>query len=191
MASATTRHLHGALTSMIKIAIVMIVLAGVWTVMDSVTNTKLNTLRETLTQATPEVATAAQRIRELDCLTRNIYWEAANEPFEGKVAVAQVTLNRVKSGQFGQGVCGVVFQKNVIYEKVICQFSWVCETTHRVKPIQSKQYEESREVAKKVLLEQFRLPSIEEAIYYHATYVNPGWRKQRINQIGRHIFYKG
>jgi spore germination cell wall hydrolase CwlJ-like protein len=45
------------------------------------------------------------------------------------------------------------------------------------------------EAAKKVLLEGFRLPSIKNALYYHADYVNPGWRKERVAKIGKHIFY--
>lgn len=69
----------------------------------------------------------ADRSKQLECLARNIYWEAASEPFEGKVGVAQVTLNRVEDGRFGKGVCGVVYQKNVVYEKVVCQFSWYCD----------------------------------------------------------------
>ena len=132
----------------------------------------------------------SERTKQLECLTKNIYWEAAGEPFEGKVAVAQVTLNRVDDGRFGKGVCGVVYQKNIIYEKVICQFSWVCEGTHKIKPVYAAMYKESEEVAKKVLLENFRLPSLSNAMYYHATYVQPGWRKQKITQIGQHIFYK-
>jgi spore germination cell wall hydrolase CwlJ-like protein len=45
-------------------------------------------------------------------------------------------------------------------------------------------------VAKKVLLEGFRLPSLEPALYYHADYVNPRWPHERITKIGAHIFYK-
>ena len=48
---------------------------------------------------------------------------------------------------------------------------------------------ESMEVAKKVLLENFRLPSMHKAMYYHADYVNPNWNLPKISQIGRHIFY--
>ena len=106
------------------------------------------------------------------------------------MAVAQVTMNRVVSGKFGSGVCGVVYQKNVFYEKVVCQFSWACETNHKIKPISPNKWAESEEVAKKVLLENFRLPGLTQAMYYHATYVNPGWRLQRVTQIGQHIFYK-
>jgi spore germination cell wall hydrolase CwlJ-like protein len=46
------------------------------------------------------------------------------------------------------------------------------------------------EVAKKVILEKFRLNSLDEALYYHADYVNPRWRLERIEKIGQHIFYK-
>ena len=38
--------------------------------------------------------TAEFRERQLGCLAKNIYHEAGSEPFEGKAAVAQVTLNR-------------------------------------------------------------------------------------------------
>jgi spore germination cell wall hydrolase CwlJ-like protein len=133
--------------------------------------------------------TADERLRQLDCLTKNIYWEAANEPFEGKVAVAQVTLNRVESGRFAPTVCGVVHQKNVFYERVICQFSWLCESTYKTRAVYKPMWQESEVVAKKVLLENFRLPSMKNALYYHADYVNPNWRKPRITQIGHHIFY--
>ena len=133
---------------------------------------------------------AEQRTRELECLTRNIYFEAGNESFEGKVAVAQVTLNRVTSERFASSVCGVVYQKNVVYEKVICQFSWYCEGNKaKIRPMRNEAWLESEVVAKKVLLEGFRLPSLTEALYYHADYVNPGWKKPKLEKIGRHIFY--
>ena len=45
------------------------------------------------------------------------------------------------------------------------------------------------EVAKKVLLEGFRIDSVKEALYYHADYVNPKWGKKPIAKVGRHIFY--
>lgn len=155
----------------------------------SVCDARLTQLRNEAGALPADYISAAQRTRELDCLTRNIYWEAASEPFEGKVGVAQVTMNRVNSGKFASTVCGVVHQKNVIYEKVICQFSWYCENTSKVRPIHQPLWRESEEVAKKVLLENFRLPSLKNALYYHADYVNPGWKNPKIEKIGRHIFY--
>lgn len=166
--------------------------AGLWIValaVITVSNNKLDELRSGAESMPAGYVTAQEKIRQLDCLTRNIYWEAASEPFEGKVAVAQVTMNRLASGRFGDSVCGVIYQKNVFYEKVICQFSWVCESTHKTKPVYQPLWQESELVAKKVLLEDFRLPGLKEALYYHADYVSPGWKKPKLDKIGHHIFY--
>jgi spore germination cell wall hydrolase CwlJ-like protein len=134
--------------------------------------------------------TTAMRERQLACLSKNIYYEAGSEPFEGKVAVAQVTLNRVNSGQFPNDVCKTIYQKNIFYEKIICQFSWTCDRDSGSRPPNNSNYRESEEVAKKVLLEEFRLPGLKEAMYYHADYINPGWKREKITKIGHHIFYK-
>jgi spore germination cell wall hydrolase CwlJ-like protein len=155
----------------------------------SVTDSKLDALKASNEVARQGFVSAADRARQLDCLTRNIYWEAASEPFEGKVGVAQVTLNRVESGKFAPTVCGVVYQKNTFYQKVVCQFSWYCESNHKIRPVHAALWKESEEVAKKVLLEKFRLPSLENALFYHADYVSPGWKLPRIEKIGNHIFY--
>jgi spore germination cell wall hydrolase CwlJ-like protein len=155
----------------------------------SVTNTKLSQLREAVEEQSPAAMSVAERTRQLNCLTKNIYWEAGSEPFEGKVAVAQVTLNRVESGRFAPDICGVVYQKNVIYEKLVCQFSWYCDGSSKVKPINPARWRESEEVAKQVLFEGFRLPSLKSALYFHADYVNPRWGKPQVAKIGRHIFY--
>lgn len=127
--------------------------------------------------------------QRLNCLAMNIYREAGHEPFEGKVAVAQVTLNRVEHPDFPKDVCAVVHQKNVFMEKVVCQFSWYCDSVHRNRPINNAAYKESYEVAKKVMLEGFRLDGVKNALYYHADYVNPNWKHQRVAKIGTHIFY--
>lgn len=139
----------------------------------------------------PYDITTHNQMRELECLTKNIYYEAGVESFEGKVAVAQVTINRVQSRDFPKSICGVVYQKNVFYEKVVCQFSWYCNSPSKLRNINKAVYNESEEVAKKVLFENFRLRSLEQAIYYHADYVRPGWKYPQITKIGHHIFYKG
>ena len=155
----------------------------------TVTQNKLEILRATNEVARQGFISVADRTRQLDCLTRNIYWESATEPFEGKVAVAQVTINRVASGKFAPDICGVVYQKNIIAERVICQFSWMCDGSSKTKPIYPAQWKESEEVAKKVLLEGFRLPSVKNALYFHADYIQPQWGKPQVAKFGRHIFY--
>jgi spore germination cell wall hydrolase CwlJ-like protein len=190
MASAISNRYYDRVIKTTQITLLILGFLLVASLLVTVTKSKFSSLRANMQQQDVVGVTAADRTKQLECLTRNIYWEAAGEPFEGKVAVAQVTMNRVVSGKFGSGVCGVVYQKNIFYEKVVCQFSWACETNHKIKPISPNKWAESEEVAKKVLLENFRLPGLTQAMYYHATYVNPGWRLQRVTQIGQHIFYK-
>jgi spore germination cell wall hydrolase CwlJ-like protein len=137
-----------------------------------------------------ETQTMDQVKKDLDCLAINVYREAGVESIEGKIAVAQVTMNRVAHPEFPNTVCGVVYEKNKVMEKVICQFSWYCDSTHRNRNIHEATYQQSYEVAKQVLLEGFRLPSLDQALFYHADYVNPRWRLERIEKIGTHIFYK-
>lgn len=149
---------------------------------------KLDKLREVRIEVSP--VTAQMRQAQLDCLARNIYHEAGGEPFEGKVAVAQVTINRAESGLFPSDICKVVYQKNIVYERVLCQFSWYCEQASLKKPMNGPVYTESMEVAKKVLLEGFRLSSVKDALYFHGDYINPGWKRERVAKVGRHIFYK-
>jgi spore germination cell wall hydrolase CwlJ-like protein len=134
--------------------------------------------------------TAEVRNKQLECLAKNIYYEAGNQSFEGKVAVAQVTINRTESGQFPADICKVIYQKNVVYQRVLCQFSWYCENPSGRPPKNAAMFKESELVARQVLLEGFRLPGLKEALYYHADYVNPKWNREKVAKIGAHIFYK-
>lgn len=165
-------------------------LFAVYVLVQHITTHKFSNLKERNGYYSTEVISIKTREQQLDCLAINIYREAGYEPFEGKVAVAQVVLNRVKEGKFGKDVCGVVYQKNVVMDKIVCQFSWYCDSIHKNRPINREAYNESYEVAKKVLLEGFRLSVLKDALYYHATYVNPRWPHEKIGQIGQHIFYK-
>ena len=101
-----------------------------------------------------EVITETKQVmaKDVECLANNIYYEAGRESFEGKLAVAQVTINRTKSHKYPNTICGVVYQKDKINGKVLCQFSWVCEKVHTNK----NQYlwEEALYIARKALTEQ-------------------------------------
>ena len=50
--------------------------------------------------------------RELDCMQRAIYFEANRSSRVGMIAVGNVVMNRVRSDQFPNSICGVVGQKN-------------------------------------------------------------------------------
>lgn len=135
--------------------------------------------------------------KELKCLADNIYYEAGAEPFEGRVAVAQVTINRAESGKFPDTICGVVSQRTSVTRieqnkpvtKIICQFSWFCERKRVGPTSRNNTWEDAMEVAKMVLLEGYRIPLLENAMYFHATHVRPGWRLPRVAKVGNHVFY--
>ena len=63
--------------------------------------------------------------RQMRCLAEAIYFEARSEPEAGQAAVAQVVLNRVRSGIFPTNVCAVVYQDR--NHPFACQFSFACE----------------------------------------------------------------
>lgn len=124
-------------------------------------------------------------MKDVECLAKNIYYEAGSEPYSGKLAVAQVTMNRVKSNQFPRTVCGVVYQRT----KSTCQFSWVCEDD--LHPRRGQAWGESLRIAENILINKRTYDVVGGAKYFHATYVDPAWSntKRVVKQIGNHIFY--
>jgi spore germination cell wall hydrolase CwlJ-like protein len=119
---------------------------------------------------------------DLFCLAKNIFHEAGNQPIVGKLAVAQVTINRTKDPKFAGRICDVVLARN--------QFSWANNHHKRWTHPYGEQWEESVKIAQEVLEEGTRVKGMENALYYHADYVNPHWHHvRRLAQIGAHIFY--
>lgn len=159
------------------------------TAISTVTQYKLHNLQSLLSTQDAEVVSVKDRERQLKCMADNIYYEAAMEPAEGKLAVGIVVMNRVAHPAFPKDPCQVIYQRNSFYQIVVCQFSWLCDGSVGRRPVQQKLYDESMDAAKMVLLEGFRMPGLKDALFYHATYVNPNWRKKRLALIGNHVFY--
>ena len=153
--------------------------------------------------------------REIQCLARNIFYESASEPVEGKVAVGLVTLNRTADPRFPNDVCGVVKQKTVLSKtktvvketqglfgpkKVqetktvstpVCQFSWNCHAVKKPKE-DDPRWIQSQEIARELAdggYEQYRI-KYADAKHFHAVYVKPGWKNKRVAKVGNHIFYE-
>jgi spore germination cell wall hydrolase CwlJ-like protein len=160
------------------------------TVVGSVTYAKFADLKAEKLADAPQLVSLRERERQLKCMADNVYYEAAHEPAEGKIAVAQIVMNRVASSAFPDDPCAVIYQRTVFHKRVTCQFTWLCDGSVNRRPIQENLYRESMDAAKMVLLEGFRLPSLDGALFYHADYVDPRWNKVKITVIGRHIFYR-
>jgi spore germination cell wall hydrolase CwlJ-like protein len=133
-----------------------------------------------------------QSTKELQCLTRAIYYEAGGESRQGKEAVALVIVNRMVHSRYPRTVCGVVTQSFVINEKRICQFSFHCEPK---RGVYQKAWNESYNIAKRVLTNTFDraiLSEVGDSTYFHANYVHPQWSKQKVfvTAIDHHLFYR-
>lgn len=113
-----------------------------------------------------------------DCLTRIIYHEARGESDEGQMAVAEVVINRAKSGEFPKTICGVVRQGG--------QF-----TSTRGAIREHAAFQEASEIA--TLAVEGKTGNLSRgATYFHTPRVKPSWSNRfvRVARIGNHIFYK-
>jgi spore germination cell wall hydrolase CwlJ-like protein len=127
--------------------------------------------------------------REQRCLAEAVYFEARSEPEEGQAAVAQVVLNRVKSGLYPSSICGVVYQNR--HRHLACQFTFACEGK-ALRIGESESWARATRIAKAVLEGETYLEDVGGSTHYHANYVSPRWARKlkRMDKIGRHIFYK-
>lgn len=161
----------------------------------------------TLEQERVAIEVEAQRFvselgeEQLQCLARNIFFEARNQSIAGQVAVAWVTLNRVGAERFPDTICGVVHQANhdsagnpILHQ---CQFSWYCDGKSDRIPnnsIAQRAWEDAQLIAEVVLLDyaRGRLSPVADATMYHAHYVSPYWADdyELVDVIGDHVFYR-
>ena len=121
------------------------------------------------------------------CLTQAVYYEARGEPETGQAAVAQVVLNRARSGVHPASVCGVVFEGA---RRRGCQFSFACDRRLGGRRVDPASWRRAEVVATAALAGR-EDAGLRRAMNYHADYVRPGWasRLHRAAEIGRHIFY--
>jgi spore germination cell wall hydrolase CwlJ-like protein len=182
-------------------------------------NSFVDLARDRVSGIVTAIATPVVDLKELQCLSRNIFFEAASEPEEGKVAVVLVTLNRAQDSRFGRTICGVVDQKMVrtfsrdvvvekrslwrttrevhtVWQKVVtCQFSWRCTSVKGPKNTDER-WTESQRIARELLEDRasfydYRV-KYAEALYFHAVTVRPVWAKrmEHVGRIGGHHFYQ-
>lgn len=140
--------------------------------------------------STPEYASLSEAVaaqdddealdRDLSCLAGAVYFESKGEPLSGQLAVADVVINRTKSGRFPTSICSVVTQRG--------QFSFV--RGGRIPTIaNSRAYRTAVAVARVAMADAWDNPAA-NAMYFHARRVSPGWRMQKVASIGNHIFYR-
>jgi|TARA_Y100000289_G_scaffold65291_1_gene78583 spore germination cell wall hydrolase CwlJ-like protein len=143
----------------------------------------------------------------IECMAKNIYHEAKSQSLAGQMAVGLVVLNRVKSKNFPDDVCKVVYEgpireswktrkdpslpkeKRKYYPiRHRCQFSWYCDG-FRDDIKEPTVYSKILTVASKIMGGIYDFT--DGATHYHATYVSPEWTNlEVVMTIDDHIFYK-
>jgi spore germination cell wall hydrolase CwlJ-like protein len=131
-----------------------------------------------------------RRVAEHKCLSRAIYFEARSESEIGRLAVARVILNRVKSPFYPDSICEVVYQN--AERRNACQFSFACNGESD-RPRRGKAWEQAKTLATRAMAGEGAVQAIATATHFHADYVQPKWSgaMTRLVKIGRHIFYSG
>lgn len=130
---------------------------------------------------------------DVHCLALNIYHEARSESTEGQLAVALVTLNRVKSDRYPDTICKVVKQYK--------QFSWYWDGKSD-KPTEALAWHMSKTMAEYVIKHFDRFNGDIEFMdvtdgslwYYNPSIVVPKWHHDHdkiiSRQVGNHLFLK-
>jgi len=120
--------------------------------------------------------------QELGCLAMNIYHEARGETEKGKLAVAAVTINRVKNKHYPNNVCDVVWQRK--------QFSWT-ELKPKYQIIKDEKAWVSALQIAQLFLDGGDWSGVGNATHYHSLAVSPNWKDNShlVTQVGNHLFY--
>jgi spore germination cell wall hydrolase CwlJ-like protein len=127
--------------------------------------------------AEPAERTAGVSEAEMTCLTRVILYEAGAESRAGQLAVAQVVLNRMRSGRFPRTICGVINQRG--------QFSAI----RSFQPARNARWERAEGIAQ-AALDGERAPGVGSALYFHAAHASAFRGRTRVARLGNHIFYR-
>ncbi|MGL4874540.1 MAG: cell wall hydrolase [Clostridium sp.] len=116
---------------------------------------------------------------DIDLMAKLVYAESRGEPFQGKVAVASVVLNRVMSQHFPDTIQGVVFQKN----------AFSCVVNGRLDT-------QTNESCYDAVYEAIRGkdPTNEALFFYNPSIATCSWMKETSKRdskvIGNHTFFK-
>jgi len=135
-----------------------------------------------LSELVGDLATADTAGGEHECLAGAVYFESKGESLQGQLSVAEVVLNRSRSGRFPSTICGVVKQRG--------QFSFIRAGGFPPIARASAAWRKAVAIARIAMDEMADSPA-PRALFFHATYVSPGWRGlTRVATVGNHIFYR-
>ncbi len=140
-------------------------------------DTGAGSLRELVKQQTVDGSLS----KEMQCLAGTVYFESKGETLAGQLAVARVVMARAASSRFPNSLCGVVYQRK--------QFSFIRGGKMPRIDKGHRHWRNAVAISKIAMNDGWKSP-VEGALFFHARYVSPGWRLQRMATIDNHIFYR-
>jgi len=129
--------------------------------------------------ATTDISTPLDR--ETHCLATAVFYESRSESLEGQLAVARVIINRSHSPRFAESLCAVITQPH--------QFSFVRRGKIPAPRTTRPAWKTAIAIAR-IAQNNAWESKAEGALYFHARYVSPAWRRTRLAAIDNHIFYR-
>jgi N-acetylmuramoyl-L-alanine amidase len=137
--------------------------------------------RRTLAELVADHSGTRTSDAQQECLAGAVYFEAKGEPLNGQLSVAEVILNRARSGRFPASPCGVVKQRG--------QFSFI--RGGRFPAIARASLAWKRAVAiAHIAAQDLADGPAPRALFFHAKRVSPHWKLTRVAAVGNHIFYR-
>ena len=130
-----------------------------------------------------QVRTEKAEVAEVTCMAQALYYEARGEGQAGQEAVAEVILQRVRSGAHPDTICGVVHEPR--------QFSFLTDgsTSHRLDP---DAWQSAKQLAARIVRGEVVTSLTRRALFYHQVDIQPAWASEMVRtaQIGNHVFYR-
>ncbi len=190
------------MTNTSRIAILSAAVVAVFALWNGTKEEPLKALPDNieLPDSIEEIPTANEMLvaidpKELDCLQRNIYFEAGDQDMDGKEAIAEVVFKRMdvsNTRTFPKDVCSVVYQRK--------QFSWTWTRSHIPglhNAQEQKAWEDSRIAAEKALRGELS-NLVGDATHYYSKkamkkppyWVTKNSRMVYVATIGDPVFYR-
>lgn len=131
--------------------------------------------------------------RESTCLARAIYYEAAHDPLEARVAIAHVAMVRLAQAGQKTTMCSVIF--NGMNSPLGCLFVATCRNAGAAEP-SGEAWRQAQQIATDLMtgrlnaLTATRQPQLADATHFHTVGERPGWlaNVNKLTQVGRFVF---
>lgn len=123
---------------------------------------------------------------DVECLAKGIYFEAGNQSYQGKLAVANVIKNRKEKWNL-ENYCSVVYQEHNGRK----QFLWKNPKLPDVNSANHKNWLKSLELANDFIAHpKDYKDNTGGALFFHNHQVSPNWNRTKTITIQDHTFYK-